>query len=242
MQCEKDETADLILRKAFPEAQHDNDIFELTKEKIENDYGIKNLEDCTFIGGLCCQPFSVAGPAKGRNKDTWMCDELLRLTRDCRPRFVVSENVVGFIEHEDGLPYLIPQMEKIGYIGQSLCLPASAFAAPHERQRVFTLFTRDCLVSNSSSVRWNAGTISNNISLKTIIPGFYNRRCVSKSGISSLAYGRATRAEINYLRICGNGVEHETGSFIAKIIKAINDFFYESPIGKQIVKIPHKSC
>lgn len=239
LQCEKDELCDSILHKAFPEAQHDNDIFKLTKEKIENVYGIKNLKDCTFVGGLCCQPFSVAGSQKGSEKETWMCDELLRLTRDCKPRFVISENVAGFIGHEDGLPYLVPQMEKIGYWGHSLSVPASAFEAPHERQRVFSFFARDQFLEHSVSFGRLACLLPSSFLAQKTIRGYYNGRNISKPAISSVAYGRPTKAEQYYLRMLGNGVEYQTGFFIASVIKAINDYFYDCPEGQRLKKVPY---
>ncbi|MBQ6757528.1 MAG: DNA cytosine methyltransferase [Selenomonadaceae bacterium] len=239
LQCENNEIATLILHKAFPEAQHDNDIFTLTKEKIQNVYGINNLEEYTFIGGLCCQPFSTAGSRKGKYKDTWMCDELLRLTRACKPRFVISENVAGFIKHEDGLPYLVPRMEKIGYRGHSLSIPASAFEAPHERQRVFSFFARDKILEHAVSFGRLAGLLSSSFCAQKTIRGYYNGRNISKPGISSVAYGRPTKAEQDYLRILGNGVEYQTGFFIASVIKAINDYFYDSLEGQQLKKIPY---
>lgn len=239
LQCEKDEICNRILSKAFPEAQHDRDIFKLTKEKIKNDYQITNLKDCTFVGGLCCQPFSTAGSRKGREKETWMCDELLRLTRDCQPRFVVSENVAGFVKHEDGLPYLVSRMAKIGYFGHSLSIPASAFEAPHERQRVFSLFARDEFLEHSVSFGRFVGLLSSSFCAQKTTRGYYNGRNISKPGISSVAYGRPSKAEQNYLRILGNGVEYQTGFFVASIIKAINDYFYDSPEGRQMIKVPY---
>ena len=239
LQCEKDEIANLILKKAFQEARHDNDIFKLTKEKIENEYKLKNLENYTFIGGLCCQPFSTAGPQRGRLKDTWMCDELVRLTKECRHRFAVSENVAGFVKNEDGLPYLVARMEQQGYRGYSLSISASAFEAPHERQRVFSVFTRDKVLEHTVSFGRLAGLLSHAFKIEKTVRGYYNGRNISKLGISSVAYGHPTTAEENYLRICGNGVEYQSGLFIASIIKAINDYFYDSPEGQQIKKIHH---
>jgi len=37
----------------------------------------------------------------------------------------------------------------------------------------------------------------------------------------------------------GNGVEYQTGFFIAYVVKAINDYFYDSPEGQQLKKIPY---
>lgn len=242
LQCEIEEPQLSILKEVFPEAKHDTDIFKLTKEKMENEYGIKNIKDCSLVGGLCCQPFSKDGPQKGREKDTWMCDEIIRLTRECRPRFVVVENVTGFDEHPDGLQYIIPQMERECYTGQTLSLPARAFGAPHERQRVFCLFARqegyrllpNKALEDPAQIRLLARKITSSIRIRKTIPGVYNKRYIPKPGIQSLVDGNtlgiSERDKKIYfekaLEIYGNGVEYETGYFIASTVKAINDFFY----------------
>ena len=228
-----------ILEKDFPDVPIHGNIFNLNRKEIES-HGI-DPEKCTIIGGLCCQPFSLAGNQRGRYKDTWMCDELVRITGECKPRFVVAENVYGFIGHTDGLSYLSKQMESIGYYGHSLCIPACAFGAPHQRERVFALYYRDNLsdlvrqkaLADPESIRRYICTIADRTSLRAVISkpeykqGFYNRRSTVKPGIRSLAYGSSSRALRDYLRVFGNGVEYETGYFIATTIKALHDCLYE---------------
>lgn len=241
LQCEKSSPQTDILKKTFPKAQLDYDIFSLTKEKMINEYGLKKLEECTIIGGLCCQPFSTMGKARGKEKDTWMCDELVRITSESRVRIVVTENVEGFIEHRDGLSYVVKEMERIGYRGHSLCISASTFGAPHQRKRIFSFFFRDYLeklVDPAGSGRLS-GLLLSACRNRRCIPGIYNRRCTSKPGIRGLVDGAPTKFEEDYLRILGNGVEYETGYFIANIVKTFHDYFYENLEGREILKIPY---
>lgn len=244
LQCEIEEVQLAILKDAFPEAIHDKDIFTLTREKMENEYGIKNLSDCTFVGGLCCQPFSNDGPQLGREKSTWMCDEIIRLTRDCRPRFVVVENVSGFVKHPDGLEYIIEGLERIGYTGQSLSIPAKAFGAPHERQRIFAVFTRDDYprilsreaLEDPTKIGQLVRKIKNSTCIRKPVPGFYNKRFVAQPGIQIVVDGDTLGLSKSdkkayfekSLEIYGNGVEYESGFFIATTVKAIHDFYYEN--------------
>lgn len=226
LQCENAHPQVEILKRAFPEAQLDEDIFELTRRKIENEYHIRNLDETTFIGGLCCQPFSTAGPQLGRKKSTWMCDEIVRLALECQPRFVVVENVNGIVKHEDGLPYLIPQMASAGYSWSGLNIPASAFEAPHERARVFILFYRDGVLVNSASIGRYVRRVDSLTRHLNVVPGIYNGSPISEPPFFPLAYGRPSAAEIDCLRIAGNGVEYCTGFFIAASVIALHDIIY----------------
>lgn len=226
LQCETAHPQIDILKKAFPEAVHDDDIFKLTRRKIENEYHIENIDETTFIGGLCCQPFSTAGPQLGRKKSTWMCNEIVRLALECQPRFVVVENVNGIVKHPDGLPYLIPQMASAGYSWSGLNIPASAFEAPHERARVFVLFYRDAVLVDSASIRRYVRRVEYLTRHLNVVPGFYNNSPISEPPVFPLAYGRPSAAEIDCLRIAGNGVEYNTGYFIAASVIALHDIIY----------------
>ena len=235
LQCECSNPQIEILKRVFPEAQLDYNIFELTKEKLTNEYGINNFADCSIIGGLCCTPFSMVGPAKGSESETWMCDEILRLVDECRPRFILSENVYHFKDHTDGLPYLIPRMKKLGYYGHSLSIPASAFAAPHERQRIFCLFSRDGIKSTNNLTEHFEKIIAS-IKMKPFITNLYNGKYTQNLGIESIIERKPSKAEISQLRIYGNAVEAQTGLFIGKVVRAIDHYFYETDEGRNLIE------
>ena len=230
LQCECDSFALKVLNKRFPYSIKDYNIFELTWEKINEIYKIKNTKDMAIIGGLCCQPFSSVGPAHGQLKETWMCDELIRLTDALHPRFVLVENVTGFVRHVDGAGWLRREMEHIGYSGRGICFPAYSVGSPQKRERVFYLFSRDRIptgvVPNTFSERWDTGVCTLTGCLGEIVPGVWNERISSMPGISRVVNGAPNQNEIDYLRIVGNAVVYDIGYLIGKSLIEINDIYY----------------
>ena len=241
-QCECGKFQTSVLNSAFQDSIKHNDIFKLTKKEFDK-HGIDTTK-CAFVGGLCCQPFSTAGPQKGKNKDTWMVERLEQLTRDCNPRFVLVENVAGFIKHPDGYDDLATRMENLNYTGNAICIPASAFGAPHQRQRIFALYARDkFILSDPSSLRRYIGEIKNMPSCQEIKPGYWNGRNISKPGIRRMAYGNSTgnvgnnfKHDVHRLKCAGNAVVYSVGLFIGKKLKETNDLFYNTNAFRNISK------
>jgi DNA (cytosine-5)-methyltransferase 1 len=65
---------------------------------------------------------------------------MLRVIEIVRPRWVVGENVRGFVSMEMGLERSISDLEAIGgYAVQAFVLPACAVDAPHRRDRVWIM-------------------------------------------------------------------------------------------------------
>lgn len=57
------------------------------------------------------------------------------MVRELRPRVVVLENVAALLTR--GLDRVLGTLAEIGFDAEWDCLPASAFGASHERQRLF---------------------------------------------------------------------------------------------------------
>lgn len=92
-----------------------------------------------LCGGFPCQPHSLAGrrAASADERDLW--PEFARLIRELRPRWVVAENVPGLLSSESGRFFgtVLGDLAACGYDAEWDCLPASAFGAPHRRDRVW---------------------------------------------------------------------------------------------------------
>ena len=125
--CERDPFCQGILKRHWPTVPIVSDIREFDGSRY---HGAELL-----TGGFPCQPFSVAGKQKGEADDRFLWPELLRVIRECQPRFVVGENVVGIINM--ALDGVLSDLENEGYATQAFVIPACAVNAPHKRDRVW---------------------------------------------------------------------------------------------------------
>ena len=133
---ENEEFAQKVLTKNFPGVPIHGDI------KTYRANGIVSPFLCT--GGYPCQPFSLAnaGRRRGQNDDRHLWPEMFRVIQECRPNWVLAENVTGHIKL--GLQEVLADLEGEGYQSQVFHIGALAKDAPHRRMRVW-------IVSNSNS-------------------------------------------------------------------------------------------
>lgn len=88
-----------------------------------------------LTGGFPCQPFSNTGKRRGAEDDRALWPEMLRVIDECRPRWIVGENVAGIITME--LDTVLADLENHGYTARAIVVPAVAVDAPHRRDRVW---------------------------------------------------------------------------------------------------------
>jgi DNA (cytosine-5)-methyltransferase 1 len=121
-----------VLRYYYPEAKGHEDI---TTTDFRGYRGAVDL----ITGGAPCQPFSAAGKRKGTEDERHLWPQMLRAIREVLPRWVVFENVYGFVSWSDGLVFEQVQadMEAAGYEVWAYVLPACGVEAPQERIRVW---------------------------------------------------------------------------------------------------------
>jgi DNA (cytosine-5)-methyltransferase 1 len=136
--CEWEEFPRKVLKHHFPNAKQYEDIkdFDATEYRGRID---------VLSGGFPCQPFSVAGKRKGTEDSRHLWPQMLRIIGECQPRWVVGENVRGFVSWSDGLVFetCYSDLENLGYSVQSFIIPACATGAPHRRDRVWIIAYSD---------------------------------------------------------------------------------------------------
>lgn len=90
------------------------------------------------IGGIPCQPWSVAGKRRGADDERNLWPDALRVIRESELGIVWIENVGGILR--DGYHGIIkPDLEGVGYRVEADIFTASEVGAPHRRERLFIL-------------------------------------------------------------------------------------------------------
>lgn len=137
-QVEQSEFCRAVLARHFPDAERFEDVREV---------GVAELEPVDLIcGGFPCQDISLAGRGAGIDgARSGLWSEYARIVRELEPRWVVVENVSALLGR--GLDRVLRDLAEIGYDAEWDCLPASAFGAPHQRDRFW-------LVAYPSGGRW----------------------------------------------------------------------------------------
>lgn len=90
-----------------------------------------------LFGGPPCQPFSVAGARRAEADPRHRWPQMRRIIHECRPRWVVVENVGGFVHL--ALDLVLADLEDEDYEAGAVVLPALAVGAPHRRDRCFVV-------------------------------------------------------------------------------------------------------
>ena len=128
-QVENDPFCLKVLEKHWPHVKRIADI----RDVKGDEFGPVDL----ICGGFPCQPWSGAGKRLGTQDDRDLWPEMLRVIEIVRPRWVVGENVRGFVSMEMGVDRSISNLEGLGYAVQAFVIPACAVDAPHRRDRVW---------------------------------------------------------------------------------------------------------
>jgi DNA (cytosine-5)-methyltransferase 1 len=109
-------------------------------------------------GGFPCQPHSSAGLKLGEADPRNLWPEMARIISECRPAFVLAENVPGL---SDGfLDGVCADLESLDYSILPIEVPACAVGAPHLGYRLWILAQANSLHAEGVAVqREDAGQI-----------------------------------------------------------------------------------
>lgn len=135
--CDNEPFSQAIIKKHYPYAK----IFQDIKTLKGSEVGAVDL----VTGGFPCQPFSAAGKRRGKEDDRHLWPEMLRVIRETTPRWVIGENVSGFLTWNGGmvLDEVFSDLEAQGYEVWAFIIPACAVEAPHRRDRVWIIANRN---------------------------------------------------------------------------------------------------
>lgn len=137
--CEINPFCRKILTRHWPSVPIFPDITIIHKEDL------KTLPKIDVIaGGFPCQDISVAGKQKGiEAKRSGLWKEFARLINEIKPKYAIIENVANL--RSTGLISVLQDLWEIGYDAEWHCIPASAFGAPHRRDRIWIIAHPACI-------------------------------------------------------------------------------------------------
>ena len=136
--CEIAEFPRKVLNYYWPKAKTHEDI-------TKTDFTIYRGTIDILTGGFPCQPYSAAGKRLGKEDSRHLWPQMLRAIQEIKPRWIVGENVAGFLTWNDGLVFreVCTDLENEGYEVQAFIIPACAVGAPHRRDRVWIIANCD---------------------------------------------------------------------------------------------------
>ena len=151
--CDIDPYCRKVLQQHWPNVP----IFEDIKKLKGTDIGTVDI----ITGGYPCQPFSVAGKQKGVEDKRHLWPEYFRLIKECRPTWVIGENVSGHIKL--GLDSVIEDLESEGYSTRTFSISASSIGANHKRERIWIVAHRKENVADAYGVNDAIGGVDRTI-------------------------------------------------------------------------------
>ncbi|SVD37604.1 uncharacterized protein METZ01_LOCUS390458, partial [marine metagenome] len=131
--CEIDEYARTIYARHFPGIKIWRNATEIDPKEIP-DHDV-------FCAGFPCQAFSVAGKRVGFGEQRGtLFFEIARIARQKRPKFLLLENVLGLLNHDNGrtLAHIIATLDEMGYDAEWQVINSKYFV-PQNRERIFII-------------------------------------------------------------------------------------------------------
>ncbi len=151
--CEISPHCQGVLKRHWPKVPIYEDVRTLTASQLSDD-GIGPVDVIT--GGFPCQDISIAGRKAGlEGERSGLWSEIVRLTREIRPRYVIVENVTNLLSGPDDEPggwfgKVLSDLAAVGFDAEWECIPACGLGAHFVGDRVWLVASP----SPSRGVRW----------------------------------------------------------------------------------------
>ncbi|MFP5273611.1 DNA cytosine methyltransferase [Coleofasciculus sp.] len=105
------------------------------------------------VGGVPCQPWSIAGKIKGLDDPRgklWF--DVIRVVAQNQPKGFIFENVKGLTDprHRQSFELIISKLKSLGYNVKASVINSYDFGVPQDRERVFIVGVRDDLDNSES--------------------------------------------------------------------------------------------
>ena len=125
----------------------DEDIYEVSTQKILNIAGATKGEVDLLVGGPPCQTFSRSNEGNRRGTDAsrgMLYEEYSRVLEEAQPKAFIFENVRGLASANDGddLKIIKGELSDAGYSVNHEVLNAADFGVPQTRDRIFIIGLR----------------------------------------------------------------------------------------------------
>ena len=222
--CEQDKFCQKVLQKHWANIPIHEDIKKLDGTKIKAD---------VITGGFPCQSFSVAGKQKGKEDERYLWDEMFRVIKEVRPRWIIGENVSNLINIADGqiLQGIHNDLESQGFEVQTFNISASSQGAWHKRSRIWIV------AANSQSIR--SGKCRNFNKEKRNQESISTQSNSSSSDVTNAKRWKTWWETQSELFGIPNGLQYELYPDRANRIKALGNAIVPqiaTEIGKAIIK------
>ena len=130
--------------------------FGMEPEKDVKKIDEKAMVDFDIIcGGFPCQPFSNGGKKKSFEDDRGLLfDEIIRIAKHKKPRFMFLENVKHILKVSDGkvLKYIKQKIKDTGYQLQIFKMSPHNYGIPQQRERIYFVCVRNDIYNDSDIV------------------------------------------------------------------------------------------
>ena len=189
--CEKDQFCQKVLKKHWSNIPIIDDVRRINGKEIKAD---------VVVGGFPCQSISIAGKQKGKDDERYLWDEMFRVIKEVKPRWIIGENVQNLINIADGqiLQGIHNDLEAENYEVQTFCISAASIGAWHKRSRVWIVANSNDRLSigENKEIQTRGNSINNGSS--TNVPNSkskWSRECRELDKKKRLEKSKSTQSD-----------------------------------------------